>query len=108
MYTTTFYAMKSSIDSKADDKTFINIWPSLVQVKMSGNHPYYKIVLRECDESETPKYFGWKDFVQERYNFIYNSKILVQICFPYGIKAAEKRGLGKLVGFILDNYEELT
>lgn len=105
MYNTTFFARKSK-NPKTGEEKFSDIFSHINSVKMSGPNPYYKILLRESIHSESPQYFGWKDYQKQEYSMIFPWEGTVRMCFPYGPEVEEKRGLGKLVGFILEDFKE--
>lgn len=108
MYDTTFFARKSKVNPRTEEEVFLHIEHDINLVKMYGSGPYYKIVLRESDGSESPKYFGWKDLKRCEYTMIFPFEGLVRMCFPYGVEAEEKEGRGRLVGFILEKYIDVT
>ncbi|MBI2673425.1 hypothetical protein HYX19_04135 [Candidatus Woesearchaeota archaeon] len=109
MYNTIFFARKSVIHTKTGkSEKFVDIYANIKAVMMFGSGPYYRIVLRENNESGLSQYYGWKDFKYKSYDMIYPLEEAVKMCFPYGIEAEEKAGHGKLIGFIVESYEELT
>lgn len=73
------------------DGSFVHIYPSEFQVTMCG---YEKepipVVIAQCDTGE---YWGFDTGKAVR--LIQSSLVALEICFPYGLEAAEARGEGK-------------
>ncbi len=105
MYNTDFFARKE-LNKKTGETYFLGIGSNLLFAKCFGESPYYRIKLKETDLS-TGKYFGWKDYLKKEYNMIFPSLVQAEICFPYGSKAEEERGLGKLVGFLVEDSVQI-
>jgi len=40
-------------------------------------------------------YWGWYDNEDQRFSMIYPKRFLLEMCFPYGIKACEDQNQGK-------------
>ena len=60
----------------------------------------FQIEVREAlPEEETP-YYGWK-YSNGRISMIFPSKLQVEVCFPYGTKAATVNGDGHMVKLII-------
>ncbi len=56
--------------------------------------------LPENDNDRTePDYWGWYDNDDKRISMMYSARFLLDMCFPYGIKASEKAGQGKAFRF---------
>jgi hypothetical protein len=74
---------------------YAHLFPSEMQVRMCGDDPILKVLVTE-DPNGT--YFGW-EYSDKDYGFtmIYPNMQLVDICFPYGVKAAVKAGQGRIV-----------
>ena len=75
-------------------------FPSMMAVKMCMDDrrpfPIFETVVTEG--TDTPdSYWGWWDNKDERFTIVFARKLLVEICFPYGSKAEEDRGRGKLL-----------
>lgn len=66
---------------------FIDIFPSVIQVKMCGKEPIYHLWFVRDIKGE---YYGWED--KDGISMIHPSFILLAVCFPYGIENAKKRG----------------
>jgi hypothetical protein len=49
----------------------------------------------ENDNTMTPDYWGWYDFKKKNFTMIYAKRFLLEMCFPYGIKASEDKKQGK-------------
>ncbi len=82
-----FYAHKT-------EKGYRDIYPSEMQVGMCGDQPIIPI---QVTEDENGEYWGWKQADDNKICMIWPSFVQLQICFPYGIDAAEKHGEGKRV-----------
>jgi hypothetical protein len=106
MYNTTFFAIKK-INQKDKAEYFYGIGSFLFFTKCFGSAPYYQITLKETNLEEG-QYFGWKDYSKQEYRMIWPSLVQAEVCFPYGSKAEEERGRGKLVGFILESAVEIS
>ncbi len=50
-------------------------------------------------------YWAWWDAEKRWFTMIYPAEVLVEMCFPYGSKAEESRGRGKLVNVRIDRRE---
>jgi hypothetical protein len=47
------------------------------------------------DKSMNVDYWGWYDSRIKKFSMIYAKHFLLEMCFPYGIKANEDKGQGK-------------
>lgn len=102
MYNKIFYCLKIKVHAKEGEvEVWHNIYPNINLVKMCGDGPYHEVKIREIRKNETSLYWGWKDFEDKKYSMIYYRKELAEMCFPYGYKAEEKRGRGKLVNLVI-------
>ena len=43
-----------------------------------------------------PDYWGWWDAEDKKFTLIWPKHFLLEMCFPYGTKAEEERGKGKI------------
>ncbi len=57
------------------------------------------------DNSGNPKYFAWWDNETESFMYVWPSKGLVSMCFPYGSKAQEDLGKGVLLGVTIEKLK---
>lgn len=56
------------------------------------------IQVEVSEGQDTPgSYWGWWDAGEQRFGIVWYRKFLVEMCFPYGTKAEEERGKGKLL-----------
>lgn len=55
------------------------------------------VLVRDLREDEESEYWAWWDSEHGRFEFVYQRKFLVDMCFPYGTKAEEERGKGRLL-----------
>lgn len=53
------------------------------------------------DNNNIPDYWGWYDYEKKEFTLIYAKRFLLDICFPYGIKAYEKNNRGKAYRLII-------
>jgi len=74
-------------------------FPSPLGVKMCMDDrrpfPVFEVVVTEGVDPEG--YWGWWDSERQMFNIVFFKKLLVEVCFPYGSKAEEDRGRGKLL-----------
>ena len=103
-YNKIFYAIKR-------EEEFVHFYDSLKLVKFcdSGKGPYVKVKIREAKKDEKSDYvcWGWKDYKDRKYQFIYPEQFQVEMCFPYGTELAEERGEGKLVKIIVEELGKI-
>lgn len=78
-----------------------NIFPSERTVLMCSTKKIYKIDVREAKDGEETPYVGWLD-PEGNINFIFPNLILLEVCFPYGSKAEELHGRGKIIRVKID------
>ena len=80
-----------------------NIFPSEKAVLMCVSPPkkIYKIDVREARGDEETPYVGWFDS-EGNIDFIFPHLTLLEVCFPYGSKAEELRGRGKIIRVKID------
>jgi hypothetical protein len=62
----------------------------VIEFKISNNQE-----IPPHDKSMNVDYWGWYDNRTEKFNMIYAKHFLLEMCFPYGIKASEDKGQGK-------------
>lgn len=78
--------------------TWWDIYPSEMQVRMcfgKAPEPIYKV---ELVENENGPFWAWEDSKKPGFfSMVYDSKTLLDICFPYGPEAEVKRGNGRIV-----------
>lgn len=56
----------------------------------------YDITLEECPESEHDM-VAWRVSGKTDIDFVFKTKLLLSVCFPYGLKAAVDAGQGEVV-----------
>jgi hypothetical protein len=79
---------------------YANFFPHPGLVKMCrGPNDARPILEAEVSEgTDTPDtYWGWWEKDKGEFLFVYTRKLLVEICFPYGVEPEEARGRGKLL-----------
>ena len=86
---------------------FVNIHPSEMQVRMciSPSDNVFKIDVREAGEHEDTPYYGWLE-PSGNITMIFPSLILLSVCFPYGIEAAEEHGDGKVIKVVISEVSK--
>ncbi len=113
MYELLFFARKDIIRTKNGNlESFVDIFENIRTVEVHGIGPYYKVKFKEIVDEEVVdekvvEYFAWKNYENKRYEMIYRLKETVNLCFAYGYKAEESYGKGKLVGLIVEYFEEI-
>lgn len=80
-----------------------NIYPSILQVQMciDKSELIFKIDVREAKENEKTPYYGWLEN-DGRITMIYEHILKFKVCFPYGYKAEQKRGKGKMIKVLIE------
>lgn len=78
-----------------------NIFPSEKAVLMCSSSKIYKIDVREAKDDEETPYVGWLDS-EGNIDFIFPHLTLLEVCFPYGSKAEELLGRGKIIRIKID------
>jgi hypothetical protein len=69
--------------------------------------PVFEVVVSEG--TDTPdSYWGWWDSGRQAFNIVFARKLLVEVCFPYGSKAEEDRGRGKLMPVNIEILREVN
>lgn len=81
---------------------FVHIFPSELQVRMCipESGAVYKIDVREAGRHEDTPYYGWLE-PDGNISMVFPSLILLSVCFPYGIEAAEEYGHGKAIKVVI-------
>lgn len=81
---------------------YSHFFPSTLGVKMCQDdrrpYPVFEVLVTETEEyPNLDTYWGWWDQERQMFNIVFVKKLLVEVCFPYGSKAEEDRGRGKLL-----------
>lgn len=58
--------------------------------------PLNLLRVRLVEEVEGP-YWCWEDATTKKWRMVYPAKLLLQVCFPYGLEIAEKTGQGRCI-----------
>ena len=106
MSTIKMYANKQHREQDGKDY-FYNIFSDFRGTFMSTaiGEKIFQIKVREAlTEEETP-YYGWK-YPDGNISMIFPSTVLLEICFPYGIKAAIDNGEGNIVKLIITEIDD--
>lgn len=89
---------------------YTNIFSTIKSVKMciAEPAPIFKIDVIETKEIDENSYYGWLEFEDSNISYIYPHLTLFSVCFPYGYKAEEERGIGKLIRVKIIELEDVT
>lgn len=75
-------------------------------VRMCGlDHPIDKVRLTTAHDGEQ---WAWWDASEHAHTIVYQDEYLVEMCFPYGSKAEEERGRGKVVRVRVERIADLA
>jgi len=84
----------------SDKATLWDFFPSQMQVRMCMDerlpNPIVEVEVSQGQDMPD-SYWAWWDIAGQRWTMVFPNKKLVEICFPYGSKAEEDRGRGKLL-----------
>lgn len=82
--------------------------PRSVKEYMLKPEPIYKIDVREAteDEKDMTPYYGFLDNEGEIKN-IYPAFDLFDMCYPYGVRAEEKAGKGKIIKVMITEISQV-
>lgn len=70
---------------------------------IGGNDPIHRVrITTDADGS----FWSWWNAEKSRHDFTWSHRDGVEICFPYGSKAEEDRGRGKVVRVRVERIEE--
>lgn len=78
-----------------------NIFSSEKAVLMCSSSKIYKIDVREAEDNEETPYVGWITS-EGNIDFIFPHLTLLEVCFPYGSKAEELSGKGRVIRVKID------
>jgi len=84
-----------------------HLYPSKVALRMCSV-PEEDMKRVRVSYDENGAYWGWWDAEKEHFTMIWPSRVQVEICFPYGSAAEERRGRGKLVQLKVEEIQELS
>lgn len=76
--------------------------------KLYFDKPVERVVVRDLHEGETSTYWAWWDAQEKRFDFVYTSRSLVEMCFPYGSKVEVERGNGEIVNVFAASQNETS
>ncbi len=69
-------------------------------------HPVFKVEVTEGTDAPG-SYWGWWNSEDNSFHFVFPSRLQVDMCFPYGAKAEEERGRGKMMPVNVTVLEEI-
>lgn len=77
---------------------------------LTGDHPSTVRRVRVIVDPEGP-FWGWRyalshDSFSGQISMIFSRRLLVEVCFPYGTKAAEEKGEGRVVRLRVEDLGE--
>ena len=86
-----------------------DFYPNAFCVRICGHKEnILKVEVVEDDSGKTDSYWGWWDAEKEKFQFVYAAKMLLNMCFAYGMKAEEDRGRGKGMPVRIQVLEEVS
>lgn len=84
---------------------YTNIFTHPRIVKMCGEGPIFEVEIYEVEKGDIAPYWGWEDSKDSNtpgeWSMIWPSLVQLQMCFAYGLEAAEKNGDGRRVNFVV-------
>lgn len=85
-----------------DSPYYSHFYSSQELVAFCGAPEIHKVELREADEDEEVRYWGWEDVKDKgKWSMIWPSKLQLEVCFTYGMAHAIKCGQGRPVRLIV-------
>jgi len=70
--------------------------------------PVERVVVRDLCEGEVGDYWAWWDTKKGRFDYVFPSRSLVDMCFPYGAKIETERGNGEIVNVFVETSDETS
>ena len=70
------------------------------------DEPIYEIEITETDKPDSDSYWAWKD-LDGKISMIYYILPALNICFPYGSRAEEVAGHGKVIRVDIEEIREV-
>ena len=84
------------------DGVWKHVYKSTSQTKLCSGSPCFKIKLRELGEKEESPYWAWKEFKSDKYFFVKDNRMLVEMCSPDFFETAIKKKKGDLVNVVIE------
>ena len=81
-----------------------HFYPAVVAVRMCGSG---RVVAVRVTEDATGAYWAWWSAEHGKHMLVYDHRMLVDMCFPYGPKAEEERGRGEVVQVRVEVLQEV-
>jgi len=109
----------TEFDSTTKGKMFFHFFHHPKSVKMCQDsrepHPIFKVEVSENADPNAGQniggpsgsYWGWWNSEDNSFHFVFPSRLQVDMCFPYGAKAEEERGRGKMMPVNVTVLEEV-
>lgn len=82
-----------------------HFYPSVVAVRMCGPGPVVRV---RVTEDNAGSHWAWWNAERGEHMFVYDWRGKVDMCFPYGPKAEEDLGRGKVVHVRVDVLRDAT
>jgi len=81
-----------------------NVYRSTHQLEMCGYGPdeIHPVSVREAAEGEQETHWGWESSEDRSWSMIWPHLTQLEMCFTYGIEAAESSGSGRRVRLVVD------
>lgn len=98
-----FYCHKLKSDRFPAGFWYAHLFTHKQAVGMCGSEPIIRVSVEEDQKGD---YFGWEYSDKKNFSMIYPSIKLVEICFPYGTKAEEEKGRGRVVKLKITEFPE--
>lgn len=70
------------------------------------NKPSERVLVREVHEGESPVYWAWWNNVEQTFEYVFPSVLMVSTCFQYGAQVETQLGRGKVVGVVVEPAPE--
>lgn len=98
-----FFSTTATLNERGDFYQHFDIHPKLASIYGDKPEDIVGIIMKISDNQEIPPhdksmnvdYWGWYDNRTEKFSMIYAKHFLLEMCFPYGIKASEEKEQGK-------------
>ncbi len=81
---------------------FAHLYPAPGIVEMCGSGTVYKFAVRDLREGEVSDYWAWWNKEKSHFQFVYPSKMLVEVCFPYALDTPQAKERGELTNVVVE------
>ncbi len=83
-------------------------WAHCVYLVGGTKSPIVAVTVTECSSHPNEGYWAWWSNEKNCFEFIWPSRLQVDMCFPYGSAAAEARGKGHLLPVTVTYLRDAT